>query len=36
MISNDEFYRAMEQKFANVFKRMDTLHKETKEDIEFY
>ena len=33
MISNDEFYRAMGQKFANVFKRMDTLHKETQEDI---
>ncbi len=34
MISNDEFYRAMEQKFAIVFKRMDALHKETKEDID--
>jgi t-SNARE complex subunit (syntaxin) len=34
MISNDEFYRAMEQKFSNVFKRMDTLHKETQQEIE--
>ena len=34
MISNDEFYRAMEQKFSNVFSRMDHLHKETMEDID--
>lgn len=34
MISNDEFFRHMNEKFKEVHKRMDFLHQETKNDID--
>jgi len=34
MISPDEFYRQVNNNFATIFKKMDDLHGETKEELE--